>query len=65
MVLIIDILDKKIYFQEGESIHTENSYKYSMKSFKNLADSANFETVQILNDSKLFFSIFFLRVKNS
>lgn len=62
---IIDILDKKIYFQEGESIHTENSYKYSMKSFKNLADSANLETVQILNDSKLFFSIFFLRVKNS
>lgn len=60
----IDILDKKIYFQRGESIHTESSYKYSIESFKNLAESANFDTVKVLHDSKLFFSVFFLRVKS-
>ena len=32
----VEILNKKIKIKAGESIHTENSYKYSADSFKNL-----------------------------
>ncbi len=61
----VEILNKNIKFKEGESIHTENSYKYSVDSFRSLAESACFEIKKVLTDKKAFFGLFFLKVKNS
>ncbi len=56
------IKDKKIILQKGESIHTENSHKYSIDEFKTLTHSCGFKTIDFLSDEKNYFGIFFLRV---
>ena len=58
----INISDKKIIFKKGESIHTENSYKYSIPEFKKLTFSAGYEVVDIVTDDNKYFGVFFLRV---
>jgi len=46
---------QSVYFEQDESIHTENSYKYSLESFQLLAESAGFSTKKSwLDDRKLF-----------
>ncbi|MDC3091553.1 L-histidine N(alpha)-methyltransferase [Rickettsiales bacterium] len=61
----VDIYNGKINFQKGESIHTENSYKYSKDEFSFLSEEAGFRVKKVLTDEKDFFGIFFLKVKNS
>jgi len=61
----VQILDNIINIDKGESIHTENSYKYSLQSFKELSKSVGFEIIKVLTDEELFFGVFFLKVKNS
>ncbi len=58
----VKILNNKINFEKGESIHTENSYKYSKKEFSILSSSSGFEIKKILTDDENFFGIFFLKV---
>ena len=58
----INISDKKIIFKKGESIHTENSYKYSIPEFKKLTFSSGYEVVDIVTDDNKYFGVFFLRV---
>ena len=48
--------------KEGETIHTENSYKYSVDGFQQLA-SKHFEPVQTWTDPQQFFSIQYLNVR--
>ena len=60
----VDFINNPITFKIGESIHTENSYKYSIENFKKLAESAQMEIKKILKDKKSFFGIFFLKVIN-
>lgn len=40
--IVIDKLDMTVSFSKGESIHTENSYKYSLQEIDDLADAAGF-----------------------
>ncbi|MBM3506995.1 MAG: L-histidine N(alpha)-methyltransferase [Alphaproteobacteria bacterium] len=47
-------------FRAGESIHTENSYKYSVLEFRNLARRAGFKPLRTWNDKH--FSLHFLCV---
>ena len=61
---IVKIFDEKINFTSGESIHTENSYKHTYESFKNLVESAGYKVQKFYSDEKLFFGIFILKVKN-
>ena len=61
----VKILNKKIKLRQGESIHTENSYKYSVNSFKSLAESSGFKIKKVMTDQKAFFGIFVLKVKVS
>ena len=61
----VDINNAKINFQKGESIHTENSYKYSKDEFSFLSEEAGFRVTKVLTDEKNFFGIFFLKVRNS
>lgn len=49
-------------FVEGESLHTENSYKYSIGEFSELAEQAGFASVQVWRDEQNLFSLHCLRV---
>ncbi len=48
-----------IDFQKGESIHTENSYKYSLEEFRELVSNW-FEVEKVWMDDNEFFSIQYL-----
>ena len=61
----INIFEKEINFKVGETIHTENSYKYSIKSFTKLVESSGYKIIKVLKDKKSFFAVFFLKVKCS
>jgi dimethylhistidine N-methyltransferase len=49
-------------FNAGESIHTENSYKYTNNEFRSLAQRAGFTSCAVWTDSDSLFSLHFLRV---
>lgn len=49
--------DQDIHFREGERIHTEYSYKYSLASFADLAAQAGFRAQQQWIDEKKLFSL--------
>ncbi len=44
-------------FEPGETIHTENSYKYSVEEFRALARESGFEPVRVWLDRKGMFSL--------
>lgn len=48
-------------FAAGETIHTENSYKYAPEEFRALAAGSGFETVEEFTDPESLFSVFVLR----
>ncbi|PAU52862.1 L-histidine N(alpha)-methyltransferase [Pseudomonas indica] len=48
-------------FAAGESLHTENSYKYTAASFRDLAGSAGFDTVATWTDPRELFSVHYLQ----
>jgi dimethylhistidine N-methyltransferase len=45
-------------FDVGESIHTENSCKYSVEEFRALARSAGFEIEKVWRDARDYFALF-------
>lgn len=49
-------------FRAGETIHTENSYKYSVAEFQELARGAGFEPVQCWTDPERLFAVHYLTV---
>jgi dimethylhistidine N-methyltransferase len=51
----------EIHFQEGESIHTENSYKYTPAHFEYLAGVSGFEVEKIWTDPHSYFGVFLLK----
>ena len=48
-------------FEPGESIHTENSYKYSIDGFRQLAAQAGYAAPKSLTDRKGLFALHALR----
>lgn len=50
-----------IEFRAGETIHTENSYKYSMSAFAMLARGCGWKPVSVWTDKKKYFSVHALR----
>jgi len=52
----------RIRFEAGETIHTENSYKYDLSGFGALARSAGFEVERVWIDGAGLFSVQALRV---
>jgi uncharacterized SAM-dependent methyltransferase len=50
-------LDLDIPFQEGERIHTEDSYKYSFEEIDELADAADLHLEHRYLDSSEYFSL--------
>lgn len=57
------VAGSEFYFKKGESIHTENSYKYHPEEFSELT-SEFFTTEKIWTDPDQFFSIFFMTKKS-
>jgi len=53
----VDIGAYRFAFDAGESIHTENSYKYSIEDFQALAGSAGFRGAKVWRDPKGLFSL--------
>jgi len=60
----VRIGETTINFQNGESIHTENSCKYSVEAFQKLAALAGFDTLQVWQDEQSLFSLHCLQVKH-
>lgn len=53
---------RRFEFGAGETIHTENSYKYSVEEFLELGWAAGFEAEQVWTDPEVLFSVHCLRV---
>src|SRR5579883_3303282 len=51
------VCGKKFSFRPGESIHTENSYKYSIDRFMTLARSSGWNPLQSWTDEDCMFSV--------
>lgn len=54
------IQGQRFHFDCGETIHTENSYKYSKEQFQQLAAEAGFEPLHCWTDADELFSVHYL-----
>ena len=54
------VSDLEIEFKKGETIHTENSYKYSEDKFISVCNSADLVCNRIFKDVKNWFGVFLL-----
>ena len=57
----VTIGDQVIEFSEGDSVHTENSYKYSVEGFRQLAREAGWQPTMAWTDPQRQFSMHLLR----
>ena len=57
----VTIAGQRFGFAEGETIHTENSYKYSVPQFQALAAEAGYRPVAVWTDAAQLFSVHLLR----
>ena len=55
--LTCEVLGQKFSFRPGESIHTENSYKYSVERFALLARVSGWRLLETWTDAKTMFSV--------
>lgn len=53
----IDALETEVEFSEGETIHTENSRKFTRESIERIASEAGFEVRERYTDSREWFSL--------
>jgi L-histidine N-alpha-methyltransferase len=53
----IGALGKTFALRKGESIHTENSYKYSLSQISALAEDCGFTIEKNLTDKKRWFDL--------
>jgi uncharacterized SAM-dependent methyltransferase len=54
-------LKTKINFVAGETIHTENSHKFTLEMISTYADTAKLEIVKTWTDPKEYFALCLLR----
>jgi dimethylhistidine N-methyltransferase len=53
----VRVEDRHFSFEPGESIHTENSYKYTVPGFAALAECAGFQQSSVWTDEQRLFSV--------
>ncbi|HEX2842322.1 L-histidine N(alpha)-methyltransferase [Hyphomicrobium sp.] len=53
----VPILGRRFHFRTGESIHTENSYKYSIAQFHDVARASGWIPSKVWTDPELQFSV--------
>ncbi len=55
-------LEHRVYeFEAGETLHTENSYKFSIEGFQALAGKAGFKAATVWTDERDWFSLHWLQ----
>ena len=59
---VINIEDQTIQFDKGETIHTENSYKYTIDEFQTMAIQAGFTPAYVWTDPNKLFSVHYFEV---
>lgn len=57
----IKLNEHTFYFQSGETIHTENSYKYSVEAFGILAREAGWQLEKVWQDEQQYYGMYLLR----
>lgn len=57
---ILNIEGRSFPLQKGETIHTENSYKYRLEDFSKIAQATGFVTSAVWQDAELLFSLQYL-----
>ncbi len=60
---LVSVAGRAIPFRAGETIHTENSHKYTLEDFRELSEQAGFRPVKSWVDGDGLFSIHYLEVK--
>ncbi|HTS41329.1 MAG TPA: L-histidine N(alpha)-methyltransferase [Xanthobacteraceae bacterium] len=60
----VSVCGATITFRAGETIHTENSYKYTIESFQALARGAGWSPLDVWTDAKKYFSVHVLALKD-
>lgn len=60
---VINIEDQAIKLNKGETIHTENSYKYTIEEFQSMAGKAGFKPMYVWTDPDKLFSVHYFEVK--
>ena len=53
----VTVFGRNFYFLTGESIHTENSYKYTILQFQQLAERAGWSSRKVWTDPENLFSL--------
>jgi dimethylhistidine N-methyltransferase len=53
----VDIAERSFRFKAGESIHTENSYKYTLEQFRDVARASGWLPQRAWVDAKHYFSV--------
>jgi dimethylhistidine N-methyltransferase len=61
----VRVCNKSFEFWRGESIHTENSYKYTVDAFRSRALGAGWTPAATFVDEKNYFSVHALRAKGA
>jgi uncharacterized SAM-dependent methyltransferase len=56
----VSVAGRRFRFAAGESIHTENSYKYTLEQFARIAAVAGLQVEQVWTDSHRRFSVQYL-----
>lgn len=59
---VVCVDGRRFHFARGESIHTENSHKYSIDEFRAMAEEAGFGPKRVWTDEARLFSIHYLTV---
>jgi L-histidine Nalpha-methyltransferase len=54
----------RFFFAEGESIHTENSYKFGLHAMAELAEAGGFAVERVWTDERQYFSVFYLSLSH-
>jgi L-histidine Nalpha-methyltransferase len=54
---VVGVLGRPFHFGAGERIHTENSYKYTIGQFHDLARSAGWQPLRVWTDQDNLFSV--------
>lgn len=58
----VTLCGERLDFRQGETIHTENSYKYSIEGFCQLAGEAGFRVLRTDSDRDNLFSLYLCQV---
>ncbi len=58
----VTVVGRSITFAKGETIHTENSYKYTVESFRALAEEAGWRPLATWTDANDYFAVHALKL---